>query len=74
MERVLHKISNLVYITPAIILLLMNVMNMLNVCLNACFLPLCMINNYVSVYVLLQCILFKYFMNAHAHGPSCSDG
>ena len=39
-EQVLHKISNIVYSTPAIILLLMNMVNMLNACMNICLLPL----------------------------------
>ena len=35
-ERVLHKISNRVYLTLEIILLLMNVVDMLNTCMNVC--------------------------------------
>ena len=60
----------------------MHMMNMLNACLNACFLLLCMINNHVYVYVsdyvpmhmLLQCILFHHFMNSHVHGDGSPDG
>ena len=33
-----------------------------------------MINNSVSMYVLLQCILFQYFMNAHVHGAGFPGG
>ena len=36
--------------------------------MNVCLLPLCMINNYVSVHVLLQCILFQHFIYFHVHG------
>ena len=41
--------------------------------MNVCFLPLCMINNYVSVHVLVQCILFNFQVCSCSWGfqPGC---
>ena len=69
-----YKISNLVYFTPAIILLLMNMVNMLNECLYECMLLLvCMINNYICV-CSTSMHFVQHFLNSHVHGASRPDG
>ena len=73
-KRVLYEISNIVYFYFCNHITI-NEYDEHVECLYECMLlPLCMINNYVSMYVLLQCILFQYFMNAHVHGAGCPDG
>ena len=49
--------------------MLMNVMKMLNACMNVCFLPL--YDKCSWMHVLVQSILFQHFsfsMNVHVHG------
>ena len=42
--------------------------------MNECmFVSAVYVNEYVSVHVLLQCILFQHFMNAHVHGDFSPD-
>ena len=81
-EQALYKISNFGYFTSAILFTVNDHDEHVD-CLYECMLlPLCMINNHVSVYVsdyvpmhmLLQCILFHHFMNSDVHGVGSPDG
>ena len=70
----LYKISNLVHFTSAMLITVNDYDEHVECLYDCMLLLLCMINNYVSLYVLLQCICFQYFMNAHVHGAVFPDG
>ena len=72
-ERVLYKISNLVYFTSAI-LFTVNDHDENVECLYECMLlPLCMINNHVCMFQFKH-FTSTIFMNAHVHGVGSLDG
>ena len=68
-ERVLYKISNIVYFTFVIIFTLMNMMNMLNECT---FASAVYVNDYASQHVL--CSSISIFIYVHVHGAVSPDG